>query len=1589
MSTIQPSRGHGEFDPRPSGAYGFLPGRAARRSLALRVLVFAGLSLGTVVVFLASVVLGVLLHLGTPSARRLAMSEVNAILAPSFQGKIRIDRLGGLGLFGLSGTDATIFDPAGRPVLVVRGVRVRLATFGVIRSAVLQKRGPLTIDLTDVSIDALDVRLDTDPAGNLDLVNAFNPSQPGPPPNPNARGLRLDVSRLALKHGWAHGQMAGAPPLDVDLDGVRGSLTYAPDVLEGAVSEAKIAARRIANGADVVGSLVARVKKPSDAKVNPDGELTWQGTVGGIAESIRASLVENKLDAVLDAPTIAPGDVRTLWADSPIDQAASAHAEAHGTLPDVDFGLHAGVGDAVFDAKGAASIGDEKTARVSLQAQALDAHEFAASAPRSSLGLTGNASAAMTADGALKGEVTIAFLGGPVGDSQAPTASIHATVSRPDAKHLRANAEVGVDEPGAPTRLVVHVAPKGDSSAVDFDLTSTVADFDDVALLRHAVRGSAKLDARGALDVATMTLEAEVRANAGGIAQGPNRLRSAVLDAHAEGAVASPRIDVRLRALGIDAAGKHLDSADIGVTGQATRPHVTVSTRGPDTPDVDASGDVALGSGVSLSDLRVGMARAGERALVTVASVTARGGDLDVKDARLESMGELLTATVTLSPGALRMRAATGGIDLGRVGRIAHLEKTLKAGIVSLDVDVNLRRDAAQGRAMVDVQHAAAGSVQGIAGHMDITLDRRTVVGKVHGEAAGIGTIDLDAKKVELGGGGALSIASWRAASGHLDFDVQADLARLTGLFPPEDLPVSEARGEVTLKGHVARDDGQDMTPDLSLWVNTNRLVIAAKTPMARDVDGVMVYPPPPWRLDGVDFVIDAQIDGERGNVQVLTHAHDAKGDLAHLSVGLPHVPFGDVFNHSPTLMADLRAMPFDVKLTVPERGLGGVPDLLKQSFVSGKLKAELSATGTMELPKVNLAATLSDSRSAGNAMAKPLDVDITAHYDGRHGQASAKGRSGDKELLDFEAQVDAAAAAFLDATDTPAPWKASARAHLAGFPVESVAAVDDKLLSGALSGDVTLADLHENAKAEASLSIDDLKIGSIAYKSGRLHAKADGKSVDASVRLDQVDGFAEAKAHASASWGAAVAPVLDPAQPLDLTLSTKNFRVAAFLPFVESTLDELDGRLDGDTRLQLDPKTRGAHLSGRLALSRGAIEAVAGGGEIHDLTANVTFSPDGTITLEKLSGAGLTGRFEGNGSARVEGTTLQSAKAVITIPSKSPIPLSAGGSELGNIDGRFEITENATNAGAGMDVKVNVPHLRVAVPEGSTTSAEPLGAPDNVRIGAHRGNPSTFVVLPLDQARKVEAASGKPSTVLTIQTTLGEVEVVRGTQLKVDLNGRLSVKAAEKSEVTGQIHLQPGGMLAVKGKNFTVESGTVTFVGDNPSNPEIVVKAGWTAPEGTTVYANFVGPLKTGKVTLTSEPKLPQQEIVELLLFGSADGQQAQTPSGSTEDTAVGAAGGEAAQPLNHALGQLGLGAVTTNVDTTDSANPKPEVEVQIARDLSVQLAVVLGQPLPGVNPDTVLLSLDWRIVKKWTLSSTLGDAGTTIFNLLWQKRY
>jgi translocation and assembly module TamB len=152
-------------------------------------------------------------------------------------------------------------------------------------------------------------------------------------------------------------------------------------------------------------------------------------------------------------------------------------------------------------------------------------------------------------------------------------------------------------------------------------------------------------------------------------------------------------------------------------------------------------------------------------------------------------------------------------------------------------------------------------------------------------------------------------------------------------------------------------------------------------------------------------------------------------------------------------------------------------------------------------------------------------------------------------------------------------------------------------------------------------------------------------------------------------------------------------------------------------------------------------------------------------------------------------------------------------------------------------------------------------------------------------------------------------------------------------------------------------------------------------------VYADYSGPLKSGKVNLRSEPALSKSEILSLILFGTTDGMSGAGSSGS-QSVGAGVAGGAATQPLNRALENFGLGGVSTRVDTS-SSTPRADVEVQIARDISLQIAQVMGTPPPGQNPDMTLLTLNWRFIRQWSAQTTIGNAGTSILDLVWQYRY
>ena len=280
-----------------------------------------------------------------------------------------------------------------------------------------------------------------------------------------------------------------------------------------------------------------------------------------------------------------------------------------------------------------------------------------------------------------------------------------------------------------------------------------------------------------------------------------------------------------------------------------------------------------------------------------------------------------------------------------------------------------------------------------------------------------------------------------------------------------------------------------------------------------------------------------------------------------------------------------------------------------------------------------------------------------------------------------------------------------------------------------------------------------------------------------------------------------------------------------------------------------------------------------------------------------------------------------------------------------------------------------------------------------NVRVGVYRDH-ERFVMLPLE-AKDVQRADAKPAdpSRIDVDIRLGKVRVSRGSQLRVNLSGNPKVTVANgETSLSGRIEIA-SGWIDVQGKKFEIEKGTVTFNGESPPDPTVVATAGWTAADGTRVYADFIGPVTTGKITLRSEPARPKNEILAIVLFGTADGANPQpaapgaAPDGTTK-AAVGIGGGLVAQGLTEALEDLAGIQATARIDSTQANNPRPEIEFQLSPKVSIAFSHVIGTP-PIAEPDKNFANLEYRFHRNWSLDTTFGDRGTALLDAIWQKRY
>src|SRR5580692_7812843 len=204
------------------------------------------------------------LHLDLPVTRRLVARATNRVLLPVFRGRLTIEHLGRLGLDGVDGARARVFDPAGQLVLVADGIHARIATWKLVRSLLAS---PMTVDvdISDAVIDHVDLLIDTDPEGVPLLARAFTP-QPSASALPRKAppSVVVVISQAKVRQAWVHGQPTWGPAIDLDLRDVDAKVLVQSERVTVDVRRATLAARGLPLASDGMGDLHGRVVVPSE-----------------------------------------------------------------------------------------------------------------------------------------------------------------------------------------------------------------------------------------------------------------------------------------------------------------------------------------------------------------------------------------------------------------------------------------------------------------------------------------------------------------------------------------------------------------------------------------------------------------------------------------------------------------------------------------------------------------------------------------------------------------------------------------------------------------------------------------------------------------------------------------------------------------------------------------------------------------------------------------------------------------------------------------------------------------------------------------------------------------------------------------------------------------------------------------------------------------------------------------------------------------------------------------------------------------------------------------------------------------------------
>lgn len=260
---------------------------------------------------------------------------------------------------------------------------------------------------------------------------------------------------------------------------------------------------------------------------------------------------------------------------------------------------------------------------------------------------------------------------------------------------------------------------------------------------------------------------------------------------------------------------------------------------------------------------------------------------------------------------------------------------------------------------------------------------------------------------------------------------------------------------------------------------------------------------------------------------------------------------------------------------------------------------------------------------------------------------------------------------------------------------------------------------------------------------------------------------------------------------------------------------------------------------------------------------------------------------------------------------------------------------------------------------------------------------------VPPSQKKKEEAAASKDEGLfknLTLDFALRAQRNlwIRHPDLVAELSSDLHATKAPNRDIdlTGRVDVVRGS-LAFQGRRFQLTRGAIQFTGGGKINPSLDLVAQYRLPNYE-VDAKIGGTVEKPSLTLTSDPRLEQADILALLLFGKPIDSLSQKEQGTLQQNALSITSGYvASQIANSVSTALGLDSLGVDISQVDFSGGR----IGFGRYIGNKTYVSVSQKLTEDQGRD--MSFEYEIAPNWKIGSTTSSTGSRGVDIIWNKRY